>query len=39
MGKGTPLLQFTGPFGVPVQVGGSILLLPLIFISFGGGLK
>lgn len=36
-GNDTPIFQFRGPFGVPVQVGGTILLLPLIFISFGGG--
>ena len=38
MGNDTPIFQFIGPFGVPVQVGRSLLLLPLIFISFGGGL-
>ncbi len=32
-----PIFQFIGPFGVPVQIGGTILLLPLIFISFSGG--
>lgn len=30
-----PLFSFNGPFGVPVQIGATILLLPLIFISFG----
>lgn len=30
----TPAFQFIGPWGVPIQVGPSILLLPMIFISF-----
>ncbi len=34
-GTSKPIFQFTGPFGVPVQFGASILLLPLIFVSFG----
>ncbi len=38
MGNETPIFEFTGPFGVPVQVGGSILLLPLIFIGLSGGM-
>lgn len=38
MGNENPIFEFTGPFGVPVQVGGSILLLPLIFIGLGGGM-
>ena len=37
LGNDTPIFQFHGPFGVLVQVGGTIILLPLIFISFGGG--
>ena len=36
-GNDTVIFQFRGPFGVPVQIGGTILLLPLIFISFSGG--
>ena len=36
-GNDNVIFQFTGPFGVPVQIGGTILLLPLIFISFSGG--
>ncbi|MGB3245550.1 MAG: site-2 protease family protein [Sulfitobacter sp.] len=36
-GNDTSIFQFRGPFGVPVQVGGTILLLPLIFISLSGG--
>jgi Zn-dependent protease len=36
-GNDKAVFQFTGPFGVLVQIGGSILLLPLIFVSFGGG--
>ena len=36
-GNDTAIFMFKGPFGVPVQVGGTIIMLPLIFISFGGG--
>ncbi|WP_425098533.1 site-2 protease family protein [Tropicibacter sp. S64] len=32
----SPLFTFRGPFGVPVEVGPSILLLLLIFVDFGG---
>lgn len=32
-----PIFQFNGPFGIPVQLGGTIILLPLIFVSFSGG--
>ncbi len=32
-----PIFQFNGPWGIPVQIGGTIILLPLIFISFSGG--
>jgi Zn-dependent protease len=31
------LFQFFGPFGIPVQVGTTIIMLPLIFVSFSGG--
>ncbi|MGC1496835.1 MAG: site-2 protease family protein [Sulfitobacter sp.] len=31
-----PIFQFNGPFGIPVQIGGTIIMLPLIFISFSG---
>lgn len=31
-----PIFEFRGPWGVPVQIGASILLLPLIMIDFGG---
>jgi len=31
-----PIYEFRGPWGVPVQVGASIFLLPLIIIDFGG---
>lgn len=31
------IFQFNGPYGIPVQVGGTIILLPLIFVSFSGG--
>ena len=32
-----PIFEFRGPWGVPVQIGPSILLLPLIFVSFTMG--
>lgn len=32
----TPIFEFRGPWGVPVQIGGSLFLLPLILIDFGG---
>ena len=32
----TPIFEFRGPWGVPVQIGSSIILLPLILIDFGG---
>lgn len=35
-GNDTPIFSFTGPWGIPVQIGGTIILLPLIFVSFGG---
>ncbi len=31
-----PIAEFRGPWGVPVQIGASIALLPLVFLSFGG---
>lgn len=31
-----PIYQFQGPWGVPIQIGASILLLPLILVSFNG---
>lgn len=37
LGNDRVIFQFIGPFGVPVQIGGTIVLLPLIFISFSGG--
>lgn len=36
-GNDTPIATFRGPWGIPVQIGGSIIILPLIFIGFGGG--
>ena len=36
MFRDNPLFEFRGPWGVPVQIGVTILLLPLIFIDFGG---
>lgn len=32
-GTTKPIFTFRGPFGIPVQIGGTILLLPLIFIT------
>lgn len=32
----TPIFEFRGPWGVPVQIGSSIILLPLIIINFYG---
>jgi stage IV sporulation protein FB len=34
-GTGKPLFTFRGPLGIPVQIGSTILLLPLIFIAIG----
>jgi len=31
-----PILRFHGPWGVPVEVNASILLLPLLLVDFGG---
>lgn len=31
-----PIHEFRGPWGIPVQIGVSIFLLPLFFIDFGG---
>ncbi len=31
-----PIFETQGPWGVPIQVGASIILLPLIFVSFNG---
>ena len=32
----TPIFEFRGPWGVPVQIGASLFLLMLIFVSFTG---
>ena len=34
-----PIYEFRGPWGVPIQVGASIILLPLILIDFGGDIR
>lgn len=34
-----PIFEFRGPWGVPVQIGASIILLPLILIDFGAGAR
>jgi Zn-dependent protease len=31
-----PIAEFRGPWGVPVQIGASLILLPLIMVDFGG---
>lgn len=33
---GKPLFRFRGPWGVPVQIGRSILILPVIFLALSG---
>lgn len=33
------IYEFRGPFGVPVQIGSSIILLVLIFVSFNNGVE
>ncbi len=32
----TPIFQFRGPWGVPVQIGGTLVFLMLLFVSFTG---
>lgn len=34
-----PIYEFRGPWGVPVQIGASIILLPLLLIDFGGSAR
>ncbi|MBM7066136.1 site-2 protease family protein [Actibacterium sp. 188UL27-1] len=34
--EANPLFEFRGPFGVPVQVNPSIVLLVLLFVAIGG---
>jgi len=36
-GNDSTLFTFRGPFGVPVQVSSSIIMLPLIFVGLSGG--
>lgn len=31
-----PIFEFRGPWGVPVQIGGSLILLLLLILNFGG---
>ena len=31
-----PILEFRGPWGLPIQIGASIMLLPLILVDLGG---
>ncbi|MEM7471672.1 MAG: site-2 protease family protein [Pseudomonadota bacterium] len=33
----TPIFQFRGPWGVPIQIGGSLILLPALFLALSGG--
>lgn len=35
-GNENPIFEFRGPWGVPIQIGGSLLLLFLIFVPFSG---
>ena len=35
----TPIFTFRGPFGVPVEIGASILLLAFIFIQPQNGIQ
>jgi Zn-dependent protease len=35
-GTEKPIFQFRGPWGVPIQIGGSLMLLALIFVPIGG---
>jgi Zn-dependent protease len=32
-----PIFEFRGPLGVPVQIGGSLIFLLLIFVNFSSG--
>ena len=32
-----PIFEFRGPWGVPIQIGASIILLPLILVDFFSG--
>lgn len=32
----TPIFEFRGPWGVPVQIGGTLIFLMLVFVSFNG---
>lgn len=32
----TPIFEFRGPWGVPVQIGASLILLAFIFVPMGG---
>ena len=34
-----PIFEFRGPWGVPVQIGGSILFLIFFLIDFSSGPK
>ena len=34
-----PIFQFHGPWGIPIQIGASLFLLPLILIDFGGSTR
>lgn len=34
-----PIHEFRGPFGVPIQVGASVLLLPLMLVELGGSAR
>lgn len=36
-GSSKPIARFIGPFGIPVQIDGSLIFLALIFLYLGGG--
>lgn len=36
MFKDQPIFQFRGPWGIPVQIGASLILLAFIFLNLGG---
>jgi len=35
-GTEKPIFEFRGPWGVPIQIGGSLMFLALIFVPLGG---
>lgn len=37
MFNSNPIFEFRGPWGVPVQIAGNFILLPIIILGLGGG--